>query len=242
MALREFFTCVVITICGSTEQMQMPVTFAIDRPENRTVDINIGSNFSPLPLSGNHFLVVVDPLPDVCAFLSEKFHSNRNVAVLCCAVSNYTGYATFRRYNKKKGVSSSLAPTTGGTSHGKFRVLGNTTVIVLEAAVLLGTLVAKQNRVNKLKLDMQGFDLTALRNLNRILRMPDQILHLKAECFYPNDHGKQIYQVDNSCKTMETYLQSLGYIAVAQPVGREWGDVVAYKYPATSFLEEAEWG
>ena len=79
-------------------------------------------------------------------------------------VSNFTGSTTFRVYNSH-GLSSSLAKTTKGTSHERFKPTKILTVIVLEASALLGGLVAKQNRIGTLKTDMQGFDLTALRNL-----------------------------------------------------------------------------
>ena len=74
---------------------------ALDDPHDRRIDINIGANYSPMRAEGNNFLVLVDPLSDVCDFLRASTRSNPNAAVLCCAVSNYTGHATFLRYNKK---------------------------------------------------------------------------------------------------------------------------------------------
>ena len=87
--------------------------FDMDQPNGRIVDINIGCNFNPMPAKEGNFLLLVDPLPDVCSSLSQKFKTNTDVAVLCCAISNYTGSATFLRYNTN-GQSSSLSSTIKG--------------------------------------------------------------------------------------------------------------------------------
>eukprot|EP00439_Symbiodinium_sp_Y106_P008589 s5734_g1.t1 len=91
--------------------------------------------------AGNNFLVLVDPLPDVCDKLKSHVHDN---------------------------------------THEKI------TVKVMKAADILDAYLAKGNRVYKLKTDMQGSDMTALENLRPILSKPDQVTHLKSECFIPN--------------------------------------------------------
>ncbi|CAE7237269.1 splA [Symbiodinium natans] len=224
---------------------QTPVQeFSIDKPSGRVVDINIGTNFSPMRAEGNNFLVLVDPLPDVCEYLRKGSHSNTDVAVLCCAVSNYTGHATFRRYNRD-GLSSSLSSTTAGTTHARFPVEDEITVVVLEAATVLRGYLARKNTLHKLKTDMQGMDLTTLRNLEPILSMPDQVPHLMSECCFPDDQGRQVYQIDNDCKAMVAYLQSLGYTTKFEADSAMdragWGNVYAYKHPATTFLRTEAW-
>ena len=123
---------------------------------------------------GDNFLVLVDPLPEVCHKLKSHLHDNKHVAVLCCAVSSYTGTAQFLRYNVG-GISSSLTPTTKGTSHDKLAVVEKITVKVMKAADILDAYFAKGNRVYKLKTDMQGSDMTALQNLRPIFSKPIQI-------------------------------------------------------------------
>mmetsp|Transcript_44989 Transcript_44989/g.93060 ORF Transcript_44989/g.93060 Transcript_44989/m.93060 type:complete len:126 (+) Transcript_44989:80-457(+) len=54
----------------------------IDAPSGQVVDINIGTNLSPMKSAGNNFLVLVDPLPDVCDKLKSHVHDNTHVAVL----------------------------------------------------------------------------------------------------------------------------------------------------------------
>jgi len=212
----------------------------IDAPSGQVVDINIGTNLSPMKSAGNNFLVLVDPLPDVCDKLKSHVHDNTHVAVLFCAVSNYTGTAQFLRYNVG-GVSSSLTPTTKGTSHEKLAVEEKITVKVMKAADILDAYLAKGNRVYKLKTDMQGSDMTALENLRPILSKPDQVTHLKSECFIPNAQGKQNYQIDNNCVTMKAYVESLGYTAKMIPGSAAQGDVYAFKAPATNYLDLQEW-
>ena len=211
----------------------------IDVPSGQVVDINIGTNLSPMKSAGDNFLVLVDPLPEVCDKLKSHLHDNKNVAVLCCAVSNYTGTAHFRRYNVG-GLSSSLTPTTKGTRHERFAVTANITVKVMKAADIVGAYLAKGNRVYKLKTDMQGSDMTALENLRPILSKPDQVTHLKSECFIPNAQGKQDYQIDNNCVSMKAYVESLGYTAKLVH-GQTQGDVYAFKAPATDYLDLQEW-
>ena len=214
--------------------------FDMDQPKGRIVDINIGCNFSPMPAKDGNFLLLVDPLPDVCSSLSQQFKTNTDVAVLCCAISNYTGSATFLRYNTKGQSSSLSSPITG--SKGDFPLDSKDTVIVLEGAEVLGDLIRKQNQIERLKTDMQGFDLTTLKNLRPLLQIQGQIIHIKSECDF-----EQLYQgAHNSCHEMLDYLRSLGYTAkVVQDSFQEhksWGDVYAYKTPASDFLDLQMWG
>jgi len=208
--------------------------FNMDQPQGRTVDINIGTHFLPMPKTPGNFLILVDPLPNVCAHVSRQVATDVDVAMLCCAVSNFSGSTTFKVLNDAGG-SSSLVETTVGTSHERFKPTQIFTVIVLEAYALLGGLVAKQNRIEKLKTDMQGFDLTALQNLRPILLDKEQVLQIKSECFFKNSAGKQIYHIDNECQKMLDYLTDLGYTAKIKPAGPDGGDVWAYKPPATDF-------
>ncbi|CAE7355586.1 splA [Symbiodinium sp. CCMP2592] len=217
--------------------------YEIDEPRGQVVDVNFGTNFSPMKPTGDNFLVLVDPLPDVCDKLSSHMHDNKHVAVLCCAVSNYTGTAQFLKYNSA-GISSSLTPTTNGTSHERFAVDQKFTVKVMKAADILAAYLAKGNRVYKLKTDMQGSDMTALKNLRPILSMPDQVTHIKSECFIPDAQGRQIYQIDNNCATMKAYLEGLGYTVKMlenRKIHPDSGDVYAFKAPATNYLDLQDW-
>jgi len=227
------------------QSARMAHAFDMDQPKGRIVDINIGCNFNPMPAKEGNFLLLVDPLPDVCSSLSQKFKTNTDVAVLCCAISNYTGSATFLRYNTN-GQSSSLSSTMEGKTF-KFPLDSKDTVIVLEGAEVLGDLIRKQNQIERLKTDMQGYDLTTLKNLRPLLQTEGQIIHIKSECFFDTDAGRQQYQgVDNSCHEMLDYLRSLGYTAkLGQDSFQEhkiWGDVYAYKTPALDFLDLQMWG
>ncbi|CAE7293881.1 splA [Symbiodinium sp. KB8] len=135
----------------------------IDVPSGQVMDINIGTNLSTMKSAGDNFLVLVDPLPEVCHKLKSHLHDDKHVAVLCCAVSSYTGTAQFLRYNVG-GISSSLTPTTKGTSHDKLAFDEKITVKVMKIADIMDAYSAKRNRVYKLKTDMQGSDMTALEN------------------------------------------------------------------------------
>ena len=141
----------------------------------------------------------------MCSSLSKQFKTNTGVAVLCCAISNYTGSATFLRYNTE-GKSSSLSPTVAGITNHDFPVDSKDTVIVLEGAEVLGDLIKKKNQIERLKTDMHGYDLTTLKNLRPLLQIQGQVIHIMSECFF-----KPLYQgVPNSCDEMLDYLQSLG--------------------------------
>ena len=50
-------------------------SFNMDQPQGRTIDINIGTNFSPMPKTQGNFLLV-DPLPG-------NFRRRRRGALLC---------------------------------------------------------------------------------------------------------------------------------------------------------------
>ena len=120
-----------------------------------------------------------------------------SVTSFCFAVSDYTGFATFNEYNT--GISSSLSTVAKGTSHGEFPIVSKRTVLVLEAMLLFSAIHEKQTTIHRLKMDMQGHELGAFRNIQGPLRDTNLVTHIKAECFCANENGKQIYNVDNSC-------------------------------------------
>jgi len=216
-----------------------------DAPSNVLVDVNVGTNLSPMPVYGGHYTILVDPLPTVCNSLIAKFASDPGVCFLCFAVANYSGTAELKIYNgKKKGVSASLSSVSKGTSHEGFAsnvVLQP--VFVMRALPIISEVISKNVAIERLKLDMQGHDLSVLRDIYPILAEEGlaKVHHIKAECFYPNSAGKQIYEVDNSCQSAVQYLQSLGYTAKLERSTDEWGDVYAYKAPATDYLPESAW-
>jgi hypothetical protein len=157
------------------------------------------------------------------------------------AVADYTGFATFNEYNPNKGigVSSSLAHVQLGSSHGKFQVLSKRTVLVMEAAVLLSAIQRKSTKIHMLKLDMQGFELTVLKNILPLLRDSDLVAHIMAECFYPNEKGLQIYTIDNSCEKIASLLQDAGYVTKddGSDGQAEYSDVIAYKKGSANDFE-----
>jgi hypothetical protein len=161
------------------------------------------------------------------------------------AVANYTGFATFNEYNPREGTgrSSSLAHVQPGTSHERFEVLSKRTVLVMEAAVLLSAIASKNTTVHRLKLDMQGFELTVLKNIASLLSGDDSnlVIHVMAECFYPDENGLQIYTIDNSCEKIAALLTDAGYVTKDRgSSSKEYSDVVAYKKGmATDF--ESKW-
>jgi FkbM family methyltransferase len=205
-------------------------------PLNAVIDVNIGTNYSPFGPRDDRYRILVDPLFGVC---DSNAKLTSNVTSFCFAVSNFTGFATFNEYNKKGGVSSSLARVQPGTSHGNFPLLSKRTVFVLEADILFTAIHRKHTQIHRLKLDLQGYELTVLRNIQTLMRETDLIVHVMAECFNPNKAGLQIYQVDNSCDEISTVLQTAGYVTDFKK-NRNGGDVVAYKKRAAENFE-TEW-
>ena len=198
-------------------------------PSNTLVDVNIGTNYSPFAPLDNRHRILVDPLFEVCesnAKLSGA--SSSGVTAFCFAISNYTGFASFHEYNYQ-GKSSSLSNVAAGTNHERFEVLSKRTVLVLEAMVLFGAIRNANSRIYRLKLDMQGNDLTTLTNIQSVLHNTNDnhnggrgsskngnsedffILHIMAECFCPKQNGLQIYQIDNACEKSSALLQNAGY-------------------------------
>jgi hypothetical protein len=169
-------------------------------------------------------LVLVDPLFEVC----DKVSRRKGVYFLCIAVSNFTGLSSFREFNNR-GLSSSLANVAKGTSHERFKVIRMRQVFVLEGLVLFGELL-RTNRIKRVKLDMQGFELSLLRNIRPLLKS-HPFEHIKAECFCPKN-GKQIYAVDNSCAKIDALLSGEGYVTEQERwktecAEKEWSDVLA---------------
>ncbi|KAL3774294.1 hypothetical protein ACHAW5_006969 [Stephanodiscus triporus] len=205
-------------------------------PRNTSVDVNIGTNYSPFGPQDDRYRILVDPLFGVCdsnAKLTDK------VTSFCFAVSNYTGFATFNEYNERKGVSSSLSEVAVGTSHEKFTILSKRTVLVLEAVVLFTAIHRANTQIHRLKLDMQGHELTTLKNIKSLLRESNLVVHVKSECFCPNENGLQIYQIDNSCENISVVLQDAGYATKWKCSAKEWSDVIAYKKGVgTDFLPD----
>jgi hypothetical protein len=163
-------------------------------------------------------LILIDPLFEVC----DKISRINGIYFLCIAVSNYSGFASFKEYNTD-GLSSSLVVVSKGTSHGNFKVVRERQIFVLEGRILFEELV-KTNKIIKVKLDMQGFDLSLLINLGNLLK---KIKYIQAECFCIN-----IYNVDNSCRKMDELLTYHGFNVNTkhwrEECGKlEWSDVFA---------------
>jgi hypothetical protein len=208
-------------------------------PSNSVLDMNIGTNNSPIGSQAGRHRILVDPLFYIC---DGNAKLTTGVSSFCFAVSDYTGFATFYEYNQK-GVSSSLSQVAAGTSHQKFPVRSKRTVLVLEAMLLFSAIQKKQSTIHRLKLDMQGHELTTLQNIQGLLRDTNLVTHIMSECFCPNPNGLQIYQVDNSCKTISEVLQGAGYATKWGCPNNEWGDVYAYKKGvATDFLPDSDFG
>jgi FkbM family methyltransferase len=195
-------------------------------PPNTVVDVNIGTNYSPFDTQDDRYRILVDPLFGVCDSNAKLMN---NVTAFCFAVSNYTGFATFNEYNERNGESSSLSEVAVGTSHEKFPILSKRTVLVLEAVVLFTAIHRANTHIHRLKLDMQGHELTTLKNIKSLLRVSNLVVHVKSECFCPNKNGLQIYQIDNSCENMSVVLQDAGYATKWECSASEWSDVIAYK-------------
>jgi FkbM family methyltransferase len=208
-------------------------------PSNSILDVNIGTNNNPIgPKEGRH-RILVDPLFYICEGNAKL---TDNVTAFCFAVSNYTGFATFYEYNKAdSGASSSLSEVAQGTSHQYFPIVSKRTVLVMEAMLLFSAIHEKQSTIHILKLDMQGHELVTLRNIQDLLRDTNLVNHIMAECFCPNENGKQIYEVDNSCEKISDVLLLAGYETKWNCAQVEWGDIIAYKKDAVSdFLPESE--
>ena len=114
------------------------------------------------------------------------------------------------------------------------------TVLVLEAHILFTAIHSKSTQIVRLKLDLQGYELTVLWNIQTMLRDTELVVHVMAECFNPNEARLQIYEVDNSCEKISTLLKDVGYVTKIVGASAEWGDVIAFKVGvATDF--ELQW-
>ncbi len=195
-------------------------------PPNEVIDMNIGTNYSPFDIQDDRYRILVDPLFGVC---DSNAKLTSSVTSFCFAVSNFTGFATFNEYNMQGGASSSLARVQPRTSHGNFPILSKRTVLVLEADILFTAIRRKNTQIHRLKLDMQGYELTVLRNIQNLLQDTELVVHIMAECFIPDNAGLQIYQVENSCDEISSVLQTAGYETRIVRQSREFADVFAYK-------------
>jgi len=212
-------------------------------PNNTLVDVNIGTNLSPFPTNAGHYTILVDPIPSICRNLIARFASDARVCFLCLAVADYSGTAEFKIYNDQ-GVSSSLTSVTNGTSTERFKHEEvRQPVFVVQALPLLREALSNNIAIDRLKLDMQGHEFQVLKNIRPILAEagPAKVRHIMAECFFPNGAGKQIYDIENSCDSVSQLLQSVGYTTKVGKTTAEWGDVHAYRAPATSFYPASPW-
>ena len=132
-------------------------------------------------------------------------------------------------------------------SHEKLPLLNKRTVLVLEGLILFKAIQKVGSTIYRLKLDMQGHELSLLRNIQTLLKKETNLVtHIMAECFLPKQDGseKQIYQVDNSCQHIAEVLQAAGYETQFRQAGRnrEWTDIYAYnKNVADGFLSPQAW-
>ena len=203
-------------------------------PSNSVLDMNIGTNVDPMMSQDGRYRILVDPLFHICD-MNAKITTN--TTSFCFAVANYTGFTTFYEYNRA-GDSSSLSKVSAGTSHERFQVKSKRTVLVLEARILFEAIRQKKSSIYRLKMDMQGYELSTLKNLFPLLQERNFVSNIFAECFNPNKDGVQIYQVDNDCGSIASLLETAGYETEVGSGNAEYSDVKAYKKGmATTFLQ-----
>ncbi|KAL9178453.1 hypothetical protein ACHAXT_003783 [Thalassiosira profunda] len=208
-------------------------------PENAVVDMNIGTNYDPLVAMEGRHRILVDPLFYIC---DSNAKWTKDVTAFCFAVSNQTSHFTsFLEYNRG-GVSSSLSKVSAGTSHAGFQVKSKRTVLVLEANVLFSAIDNRNTTIHRLKMDMQGWELSSLRNFHGLLKKSNFVAHIMMECFCEKN-GKQIYEVDNSCEKIDRLLKEAEYETKGGCGGSEWSDVIGYKKGlGLTFLDDSAWG
>lgn len=221
-----------------TKEEEHPLDNAmVALPEANIIDVNVGTWIDPMQRRPGRGLVLVEPLFRTCEQLaiSTTLASDPEILLLCMALSNYTGFATFQEIFKG-GVSSSLAPVMPGSSHGNYKTISRRTVQVMDGISFFQML--RQGRplleVECIKLDMQGLELTLIRNLAPLLTDPHFVFyHFRIECSCP---GRPIYQMDNDCTEIDSIFVLAGYTVsqdyvtyCASRPKNEWTDLRAWK-------------
>lgn len=143
------------------------VTGVIKLPQDVTrLVINIGSSVDPpVPTLPGQATIAFEPL--IAA--ANQIPSHPRVFVVCAAVSNYYGMATFQKDTTRKGDSSSLGSVNGGKY--SWLIAGMTPIIVpvVPLAAVLDSF-APTVTLDFLKTDMQGFDFVAVGSIGERIR------------------------------------------------------------------------
>jgi FkbM family methyltransferase len=185
-------------------------------PGKKTVEINIGTNLSPLAASGPEvFLILVEPIPKVAKEVAKKVKKgNKEATVLQMAISNFTGTAVFHVYASGKGQSSSLSRPRRSAWWNKDESAINVSVHTLKELL---EAVPEELPIQFLKTDMQGHDLSAIKSAGDAIK---RVSKIHSEVY---GDGHPTYKgVDNSRTSFLRYMNEMGFCAIKRcaPKGR----------------------
>ena len=172
-------------------------------PSGKTaVEINIGTNWSPIKASGPHvYLILVEPSPSIAPVLKKR---EPTATVLQMAISNFTGTALFHNYQSNSQASSSLSDPTRDKFWSKN---GHDIQVNVHTLKELLDAVPKDVPIQFLKTDMQGHDLTAIKSAgSEITRISKVLSEAYVNGKEPNYKG-----VTNDRESFETYMKKMGF-------------------------------
>lgn len=140
--------------------------------KENSVVIDVGANngeyteFFKRKLSGSGKIYSIELFPETCKNLKTKYSNDSNIIVLNYAVSNVDG----------------MIPFYAGNHHCLHNILGhdvnfNTTKIAGEInSIRLDTLLKNEEKINLIKIDVEGAELLVLKGCEKIINKIDFIL------------------------------------------------------------------
>lgn len=149
-------------------------------PLRTVVDVGANAGQFSLAIAREHpaaSVIAVEPLPDVAAALRANVNGHARIRVVECAVGSVRGAAAINRHAYT--LSSSMLATTdafatefpGAARRGETRAV-DVEVVPLDQMLAPGDLIGP----TLLKLDVQGFEIEALKGAEKLLPHCDWVL------------------------------------------------------------------
>lgn len=193
---------------GELSNEEYSVAFFEKVLERGDVFIDIGANIGYFTVVGARLVgeqgtvYAFEPMPEALRVLKENIRTVKNVKLFETALSDVTGASDFSVH--KDGDTSSL-----GVNHGAKRTI----------QVPLDTVdnsLKAENRIDVIKIDVEGYELEVLRGAKAILAQHKPLLYFE---FIPDYTKERLIKIDDFKTLLEPYGYSLHWMNPKYPIG-----------------------
>tara|TARA_Y100001949_G_scaffold172265_1_gene175993 strand:+ start:450 stop:1067 length:618 start_codon:yes stop_codon:yes gene_type:complete len=183
------------------------------------VGAHTGEEYASYVNAGIFDIIFIEPLAECFKILEERFKDNKNVKLINKAAGSIKHAAKMYKSSNDFASSSLLKPKQHLVQHPTVGFDSGETIIAVDR---LDNMISTDNNFNFLNMDIQGYELEALRGLGNLIHNIDYVLcEVNREEVY--EHCAQVQEIDE-------FLSNFGFQRnETNWAGGSWGDAFYVK-------------